>query len=574
MLQGTRLRQLRRKAHQPMRGGFSLVEVMVVLAILVILFGLLFAPMMAGMEMVASGRTQARMQDAARQAAEQMQRELSEAMYVYPQPTLTISGGVVTDYSQIVFVGPAKDPATGALLTPKRPRTDSASGEVLVTRYYVRPPDVTGGKIYNDANPFVLVRQEGLYHLGPSTGQYVFGSYDPKNGDAWTPGLAIAENALTPRTGYDIPATTTICLDCHAMEVGYLDVCKNTSCGGTNLAYLHRDVQFMPERVVGEPLVASQDNTTFTARYGNWMGTANNGTTFLGGSALSATESELQPRIVVYRWNTTVTAPDEPSFTTIALDTFSAVRNNIALRWNSASGEVRIGNTHTVHISVDLASAPAAGAGTFWPLTIDGDSYDATGTLSGAATAAATPVYPKAPTEWGEPRMPIAFVLEPGRSDGATLVAAKLVPQSTQVVIVATAGTDARRGDYTRVENSNQSTLGANEYCEYLYPDHQGGEIRFNRYQPPSPDSYSGLTAYDIYITYTYRRNFDPSTGKDDVVYADYSTGEIINVTLIPQRFTDLENYQAGQPNLVVPADQAVGGVPVHLKAVIRNARR
>jgi prepilin-type N-terminal cleavage/methylation domain-containing protein len=49
------------------RAGFTLVEVLVVLAILVILFGLLFAPMMAGMDMATQGRIQARLQDTARQ---------------------------------------------------------------------------------------------------------------------------------------------------------------------------------------------------------------------------------------------------------------------------------------------------------------------------------------------------------------------------------------------------------------------------------------------------------------------------------------------------------------------------
>lgn len=572
MLQGKRHTKAMRHRFRTYRRGFSLVEVLVVLAILVILFGLLFAPMMAGMNMVSAGRTQARLQDAARLAAEQMQRELAQAMYVYPLPALTTTSGTITDFSQITFVPPATDPATGAILTPTRPRTDAGTGEVLVTRFYVKPPNTSLSSAYDETNPFILMRQEGFVHLLPS-GQYEFGSYDSTSG-AWMPDVPLTENALTPREGFDIPASTSVCRDCGAVEVGYVDACQNTSCAGTNIAYLHRDLQFVPERIVGEALAATDNNTIYRARYGSWMGLTNNGTTALGPTALPSGEGELQPRMVVYRWNTAVTAPDQPSYSTIALDSFDTVRSNINLRWNSAKGEVQVGEAHTVHITVNVNSAPAAQAGTFWQLNVEGDAYNASGSGPATVTAPVVPIYPKAPTEWGEPRMPIAFRIEPGRSDGATLVAAKLVPASTRVVIVATSGTDARRADLTRVDNTNQSEIGRYEYCEYLDTDARGGEVRLNRFTPPSPDDFTGLTAFDVFITYYYRRNFDPASNRDDVVYADYSTGEIINLTLIPQPFVDLENYQPSEPNLVVPSDLKASGVPVHLKAVIRNARR
>lgn len=569
MLQGKRRRQLMGRGAGPHRGGFTLVEVLVVLAILVVLFGLLFAPMMAGMDMVNSGRAQARLQDSARLAAEQMQRELAQAMYVYPLPTLATTAGPVTDHSQIVFVPPATDPASGAILTPLRPRRDAASNETLVTRYYVRPPRTGANIQYDENNPFVLVRQEGLYHFLPGTGQYEFGSYDTTG--AWTRDLAIIENALTPQADYDIPATTTVCRTCGAMEVGYLEACKVD--GSTDLAYLHRDVQFVPERIIGEALKAESHNTLYRARYGNWMGTPNNGTTLLGPAPLPTAESQMQPRLVVYRWNDAVTAPDQPSYSTIALDSFDTVRSNIALRWNSADGQVQIGDTHTIHVSVDVSTPPAPLSGTFWSLSVDGDTYNSSGSLGGSPAAAGEPVYPRPPTEWGEPRMPISIRVEPGRSDGPTLVPAKFVPDSSQVVVVATAGTDIRRADLTRVENTNQAEIGRYEYCEYVDPDEQGVEIRFNRFSPPSPDDFTGLTAFDIYVSYYYRRNFDPVSGRDDVVYADYSTGEIINITLIPQRYRELEAYNPAEANLVVPPDLVVGGVPVSLKAVTRNAR-
>lgn len=569
MLQGKRRRKVMGSGVRPGRAGFTLVEILVVLAILVVLFGLLFAPMMAGMDMVSSGRGQAHLQDAARLAAEQMQRELAQAMYVYPLPTLMTAAGPVTDHSQLVFVPPATDPASGVVLTPLRPRMDAAGNEILVTRYYVRPPRTGAGLEYDENNPFVLVRQEGLYHYEPGTGQYEFGSYDSTG--TWVRDLPIIENALTPQTDYDIPATTTICRTCGAVEVGYISACKVD--GSTDLVYLHRDVQFVPERIIGEALKAESHNTIYRARYANWMGTPNNGTTVLGPSALPNGEAQMQPRLVVYRWNDAVTPPDQPSYSTIALDSFDTIRSNITLRWNSADGTVQIGDTHTVHVSVDVNSPPAPMTGTFWPLNVDGDSYNSSGSMGGSPTAAGEPIYPKPPTEWGEPRMPIAIRIEPGRSDGPTLVPAKFVPGSSHVVVIATAGTDVRRADLTRVDNTNQSEIGRYEYCEYVDPDEQGAEIRFNRFSPPSPDDFSGLTAFDIYVTYYYRRNFDPVSGRDDVVYADYSTGEIINITLIPQRYHALEAYNPAEPNLVVPPDLVMGGVPVSLKAVTRNAR-
>ncbi|MBP8950929.1 MAG: prepilin-type N-terminal cleavage/methylation domain-containing protein, partial [Armatimonadetes bacterium] len=54
--------------------GFTLIEVMVALAIMVILFALLFAPMIAGLEWVSSGRANVGMQDACRYAMEQIRR--------------------------------------------------------------------------------------------------------------------------------------------------------------------------------------------------------------------------------------------------------------------------------------------------------------------------------------------------------------------------------------------------------------------------------------------------------------------------------------------------------------------
>ncbi|MEI6500223.1 MAG: prepilin-type N-terminal cleavage/methylation domain-containing protein, partial [Armatimonadota bacterium] len=316
------------------RHGFSLIEVLVVLAILVILFGLLFAPMMAGIDMAASGRSQARLQDTVRLAAEQMRRELANAVYVYPPPTYTtLAGPPVTDYSQLVFV-----PAAAGSQGPKQPRTwTGVSGrpEYFVTRYYVRPPAAvsTGMDLgYDSKNPFVLVRQQGLYRFNAALGRFQFGS--EKSDGTLSEGVAMSENVITPSEEYDLPASSTICRVCGQMEVGYVSVCTKAVHPVPDLVYLHDGVSFRPERITGEALAPSENNTLYTARHGNWMGTVNNGTVPLGSTSLSATAPELQPRIVDYRW-------EGSGYERMALDSFTpegavpALRSSIALRWNS-----------------------------------------------------------------------------------------------------------------------------------------------------------------------------------------------------------------------------------------------
>jgi len=544
------------------RGGFTLVEVLVVLAILVILFGLLFAPMMAGMDMASQGRIQSRLQDVARQAAEEVRRELTNAVYVYPPPSYLVGTTTsVTDYSEIAFV-PADTDSSGNVITPRRPRlfTYSGQSEYLVVRYFVKPPDVSGGRVYDETNPFVLMRQEGLYRWDASQGRYVFGSVDTSDGQFYA-GRAISENSITPREDYDIPATTTVCLDENTMHVGYVAECPDDN--STNLVYLHDAVKFQPGRVVGEALAAQESNTVFEARHGNWMGRPNNGTVVLT-APLTQDESELQPRILLYRWNAS-------AYTTVALDTYNSVPAAQSLRWNSATGTVQLGEWRTVRVQVQHPDTTPS-VGEYYELDIEGDSYNASG--SGTQTAPVAPLYPKPPTEWGEPAMPIGYRINPEYSDGTGTIA-KVVPQSVRVSVVATTATDTRRAQYTLVQEVSQSDLGLFEFSEFMPANQLWAEARLKRTDPPSPAQFgAGLTGFDLYISYYYRRNFDPTDYRDDVVYADYSTGDVVNITLIPRRYTELQPYRDGLPNMVVPPDLPVGGVPVHTQAVLLNARR
>ena len=66
-----------------MRAAFTLVEMLVVIAITVILFALLLRPLVESLRLTQSAQVQAAAQDAARITMERITRELGSAVYVY-----------------------------------------------------------------------------------------------------------------------------------------------------------------------------------------------------------------------------------------------------------------------------------------------------------------------------------------------------------------------------------------------------------------------------------------------------------------------------------------------------------
>lgn len=574
------------------RRGFTLVEVLVVLSILVLLFALLFAPMMVGLDMVTDGRIRTNMQDALRMTMEQMRRDVSDAAYVYPVPTIRLAGDngtlgdaddeAVTDYSQIVFVKAQRD-GNGKLLTPVRPAMISWDDggvtryDMAAIRYLVKLLDTS--LEWSVANPFALYRQEGIYVWDDAEQGYVFGSRDSTG--TFEPGVPDKENIMTPKTGADIPPTSTVCMACGASSVGYLDECPE-DCGGTvaDLVYLHSGVKFAPERIEGDTLSASEHNTLYTAKRGNWMGFGNNGTIFLPDTALSNLDSQMQPRIVLQRYDETAN-----SYSQVALDSYSTTRSGVNVRWNAAAGTVRIGDYETVRVSVaaaDLASPPSRGGNSFFPITVtdrdnpaNTDSYNATGVCAGGRLTSIVPIYGALPGAWQDPLMPIAFAVYPDDADGtASSVAAKVVPASVYVRITAvqTDGT-VRRAEYSLTEATDQEQIGEFQFAQYQAPDDRQCEVRFNRWSPPSPEAFSSLSEYYIDIIYYYRRNFDPVTNRDDMVVVDYSTAELLNVNLKLNQFTDPEPYKSGETALVVPSDVKINGVTMHSQIEVRNIR-
>ncbi|MGD9495061.1 MAG: PilW family protein [Armatimonadota bacterium] len=598
------------------RQGFTLIEVLVVLAILVILFALLFAPMIASLDMVTLGQSRVTMQNAVRTAMEEMRREISNAMYIYPTPGVTLKGADgllgtgddvrLANYSEIVFVTPERT-ATGQLAQPLAPRTDGA-GNILATRLRAALVDET--QPYSEDNPFVLVREEGYYTRNEDATRVW---WDFTNvGGAANP----IRNLLTPRSNYDFPVSRTICGQCGAVIEGYTTACPS-GCAG-ELIYVHDNLQFRPERVLGEVLRASADNTIYQAQHAAWAGLYNPGTIELNnidglGTLGQLGASELDPRIVVIN----------PVDMSVKRDSFDSVDNsNMIITWNSDSGTIQVGATtgRWVNVPDPMATIPP---GQYYPLSVQDtrpdlgaagttDDYDMNGALAGARQWDLVPIYPSLgpltctdcggtydPTLYrpgdpcpnpscsgtlvstaqpGDPAMPIAYRIDPTRA--GALAPAKIVPGSIRVVVW---GRDALgtpyQSVYSETTNTNPAEIGVRQFAVVSSDFGQRAEVRFNELQPPSPRMFTaaGIAVQDfgIYIQYYFRRNYDPLTPQTDyITKADYSTQQVMNLYLALQRWWEPEPHPSNPDALVIPPDATPDRVSVQDQVEVRNLSR
>lgn len=455
------------------RGGFTLLEVLVVLGILVVLFALLFVPMTTSVNIATSGRRQAEMQQDLRMAMEQAARDLTEATYVYPPELIRIATAssvytgeheYMVNYSAMSFVLPKKD--AGQPLQPLQPVFQSpysgAQELPVVTRYAVHtadtvlrvwPPGSPPGSSLNpstkdkvfmvSAGPgpestFQLYRQQGYCIYDADLGTYTFGSYADVdvdgNGtitndenDVFVIDRPNAENALTPRMGADVICTQTVCRDNGQSVAGYVPATVNAtgdldpSPGAgwtTQLVYLFDGIQFRPERIADDPLRISADGSTYRSSRGAWLGLLNDGTRSiydlvwgLGGIAINS--SELRPRIVVRRWAAgaySTTVMDTDQLGPLPQVAPDAATNNLLnLRWNSRAGQVTVADTVPVPAQVD--SAP----GVVFAQQVDpGPGF----WTIGPTRADVLPEWPTAPTSRNDARAPVGYVLDPWRAEG------------------------------------------------------------------------------------------------------------------------------------------------------------
>lgn len=548
------------------RAGFTLVEVLVVLAVMVIVFGLLFAPMISGLNLVSRGRRHVVMQDAVRLALEQMKRDLAEAVYVFDPVVYTVNSidgqpasSKVVDYNTLIFVPAARDQATSAPLLPLRPETGQVQppgfpGPVpalRAVRYVVHL--VNPGAAHAPNNPFALFRQEGYVVQQAGTWEWA--------------GVVLAENALTPRADVDMPPTLTVCNVCGSAWTGYARKCLNGACGSTDVHYITDAVQFVPQRVSGELLQRSSDGAVYRASLGGWLGTQNDGTRIFG-TGLTMLGIELDPRIVVYR--------QLASGLAVYLDTYTGLVQdpNLSVRWDSAAGVVNFAEPQTVNVI--FTGAP----GVYYPLEIDGDVYLPSGVRQGGGsyTGRVYPVYPPASVDPWAPggRAPIAYVIDPTRNGAEA--PAKIVSDSVGVRLRLTYGSGPSAAqyyyDFERTYTYDQDKIGPWQFCPYPSPDGTSVQVRFNRNNPPSPDWFavSPPTDFVLEISYSIRRNFNPANGLDDTVRADYSTRYVLNLALTLASFVELE-ATAGNPAVFkLPPTVKVHRVEGRDRVVIHNA--
>ncbi len=611
------------------RAGFTLIEVLVVLAILVILFALLFAPMIASLDMVTLAQSRVTMQNAVRTAMEDMRREISNAMYIYPTPGLVLKGADgllgtgddirIPNYSEIVFVTPGRA-ATGELLEPLQPRTDGM-GNIVATR--LRAGLLDESQPYSETNPFVLLREEGIYtrHEDATRVWWDFANI----GGVASP----IRNLLTPRSNFDIPVSHTVCAECGAVVEGYTDVCPN-GCTGGQFIYLHDNLQFRPERISGEVLQASAHNTIYQARHAAWAGLHNPGNILLNdldgaGTLAQLGASELDPRIVVIN----------PTDMSVPRDTWTNTdTSNMVITYNSDRGAVQVGATTGRWVA---AADPLAAVvpGEYYRINVqDGrpdlaaagpiDSYDEDGAISAVRQWDLVPIYPSLgpltctdcggsfdPTIYspgdpcpnpscsgvlvstaqpGDPAMPIAYRIDPTR--GGAYPPAKIVPQSVRVVVWArdSAGR-AYQAVYSETTTTDQSEIGDRQFAVVYSDYNQRAEVRFNELAPPSPRLFdrngnfvvdagdfpggATLDSFGIYIQYYFRRNYDPTAPQNDfIIKADYSTNQVINLELALQRYYELEPDPNNADALIIPADATPDRVAAQGQASVRNLSR
>jgi len=600
------------------RSGFTLVELLVVLAILVLLFGLLFAPMMTSLDMAREGQVRARMQDTVRQTMEDVQRTVSNAVHVLPLREVRPAAAPALSYvdtSQLAVIVPNAGSLTGPLQPPVRPDPSAGTQWMRAVRYVVHPR--SGRIVRNDDvgvnfatyppgttaplsasqpssgvsyipevdDPFVLYRQVGIlrevpraqaeygfgdrwYRFGSlveqptGSGTYVFYSNRPET-----------ENALSQASGCDVPCTGSVCDSCGVRYPGFREYSANCpACSAAvGYTYLFDGVRFAPQHAANEQLQPLRDGTVYRAEHGGWTGYAHSDVTV---AAPQLFPRLLDPRITVYRYNSTT-----GGYTDLQYDSFSpGLRGTpqLDVRWDADNGSVEFGRFFLQTITL-------------------------TDTGGAVNVATATDQAAMLPLE-SEPGVPPGRTLVPNGYQVTPAPTAIILPDTVQVraIVTFTDGTQ-RQVDYVRTSQTEQSQIGAQQFAvkralppsawESWVPENWAlsMDVLFSEFPgtgPPGPAKFAqdaGRPVTDVrdvqlYIGYSARRNADihsgaSATARDDLVRVDYSTRNVMDVSFTLAEFVDYTEDANG--NYVLPApppkpQQAA----LHDTIAVRNAGR
>ena len=158
------------------RRGFTMIEILVSVAILAIMFGLMFRPLLMAIEVLSLGRGEERVQSQSRGLVNQLNTDLQAALKVYPNlaaydldtGTGTGAGALyrTPQPSRLDLVPPARD-SGGRLIVPVRPAyVNNDPQRPLVITYWVMREDPT--REYNpETNPQMVYRAAHSYQVPP-----------------------------------------------------------------------------------------------------------------------------------------------------------------------------------------------------------------------------------------------------------------------------------------------------------------------------------------------------------------------------------------------------------------------
>ena len=588
------------------RRGFTLVELLVVLAILVLLFGLLFAPMMTSLDLAREGQARAEMQNTARYAMEEIRRTIGNAVYVMPLEIVepvSVPGMAYANLSKVTLASPQRG-VTGVLMSPLQPATrpNVATGVewLEAVRFVVHPrsgrmvrfdddaatqalypPGTTksislpsSGTMYEPVleDPFVLYRQVGVWYLDPAISDYRFGSFDASGN--FLSNEPISENALTFGDGYDIRCTGSVCDGCGARFAGFrrYDLpCLACAAPNPGYTYLFDGVRFVPHGTAGEQLAARTDGTVYTARRGGWTGPNHHlQQPYQPSGQLSP--RKLEPRIRVYRFDSNLGANGAYDTANPKYDTYRAVPDDtsaspqLTITWDREAGGVKFGRLFRQAITLT----------------------DTNGDVSVATQDDEATITPIRPT--GSTIVPIGYRIDPNP-------AAIILPDTVKVRVVANLSAGGIRWfDLVRTDQYEQDEIGLWQFAVRRsapppnwapwLPDDWAidMDILFNNRAVTGPPGVAKFAAMglsvddvDIYIQYRARRNTDlfsaSPTGRDDIVAVDYHTRNVIDVTLTVGEYVDyMEDVDGNKAPPAPPpiAEQAA----LHDTVAVRNAGR